>query len=117
MSSDVCSSDLTDANFATEVESGSGVTVVDFWAPWCGPCRFISPIIEELASEYEGRVKIGKLNVDDNPMTASAYGIRSIPTIGFFVDGQTVVGVVAAVSKAALKEVIETQLAAEDWDG
>src|SRR5690625_2979630 len=110
MSKDSSAVVFTDANFATEVESGSGVTVVDFWAPWCGPCRFISPSIEELASEYEGRVKIGKLNVDDNPMTASAYGIRSIPTIGFFVDGQPVEGVVGAVSKAALKEVIEKHL-------
>src|SRR5690625_6632022 len=78
--------EFTDENFATEVESGNGLTVVDFWAPWCGPCRFVAPVIDALADEYEGKAKIGKLNVDDNPATASRYGIRSIPTIGLFKD-------------------------------
>lgn len=102
--------EFTDENFATEVESGSGLTVVDFWAPWCGPCRFVAPVIDALADEYEGKAKIGKLNVDDNPATASRYGIRSIPTIGLFKDGEPVEGVVGAVSKGALQSLIEKHL-------
>jgi thioredoxin 1 len=104
--------EFTDGNFATEVETGAGVTVVDFWAPWCGPCRFVAPVIEQLADEYEGKVKIGKLNVDENPAIAARYGIRSIPTIGIFKDGQAVDGVVGAVPKAMLQTAIEKQLAA-----
>jgi thioredoxin len=80
--------ELVDADFAEEVEQGQGVTVVDFWAPWCGPCRMVAPIIEELAETYEGRVRFAKLNVDDAPETAARYGIRSIPTIGIFRDGR-----------------------------
>jgi len=104
--------DFNDGNFETEVEGGSGLTVVDFWAPWCGPCRFVAPVIEQLADEYQGRVRVGKLNVDDNPATAARYGIRSIPTIGIFKDGEPVDAVVGAVPRAMLHAAIEEQLAA-----
>ena len=104
--------EFTDVNFGAEVEGGAGITVVDFWAPWCGPCRFVAPVIEHLADEYEGRVRIGKLNVDDNPATAARYSIRSIPTIGIFKDGEPVDAVVGAVPAAMLKAAIEGQLAA-----
>lgn len=98
--------DLTDETFAAEVEGGKGVIVVDFWAPWCGPCRMVAPVIAELASEYAGRVKFGKLNVDENLETSRRYGIRSIPTIGIFKDGEAVGGVVGAVPKAYLEQLI-----------
>jgi thioredoxin 1 len=104
--------EYTDGNFEAEVEEGSGITVVDFWAPWCGPCRLVAPVIEQLAEEYAGRVRVGKLNVDENPGVASRYGIRSIPTIGIFRDGVPVEGVVGAVPKATLKNAVEKQLAA-----
>ena len=99
--------ELTDANFQTEVADKEGVTVVDFWAPWCGPCRMVGPVIEELAEEYEGEVRFAKLNVDDNQQTAGAFGVRSIPTIGFFKDGEPVGAVVGAYPKEALQDVVE----------
>lgn len=102
----------TDATFAAEVESGTGLTVVDFWAPWCGPCRLVAPVIDQLAEEYRGRVKFAKVNVDDAPGVAGRYGIRSIPTIGIFRDGEPVDGVVGAVPKQVLQKAIEQQLAA-----
>lgn len=98
--------EFTDDNFETEVEGGTGVTVVDFWAPWCGPCRMIAPMIEQLATEYEGRVRFGKLNVDDNVQVASRYGIRSIPTVAIFKDGEAVDGIVGAAPKAHLERAI-----------
>jgi len=104
--------EYTDGNFEVEVEEGSGITVVDFWAPWCGPCRLVAPVIEQLAEEYAGRIRVGKLNVDENPGVASRYGIRSIPTIGIFRDGVPVEGVVGAVPKATLKSAVEKQLVA-----
>lgn len=79
---------LTDKNFESEVLKGKGVFLVDFWAPWCGPCRMLEPVMEELAKDFEGKVKIGKLNVDENPQTAGQYGVMSIPTIIFFKDGE-----------------------------
>ncbi len=99
--------ELTDATFDAEVGNEKGVTVVDFWAPWCGPCRMVGPVIEELSEEYEGQVRFAKVNVDDNQQIAGAFGIRSIPTIGFFKDGEAVGAVVGAYPKEALKEVIE----------
>jgi thioredoxin 1 len=99
--------ELTDTTFETEVTMGKGVTVVDFWAPWCGPCRMVAPIIEELAEEYEGEVRFAKLNVDENQATAGQFGVRSIPTIGFFKNGQAVGAVVGAYPKDALQQVIE----------
>ncbi|MGD2069800.1 MAG: thioredoxin [Gemmatimonadota bacterium] len=99
--------ELTDAQWAADVEQSDGVTVVDFWAPWCGPCRIVGPVIEELAEEYAGEVRFGKLNVDENQQVAMAFNIRSIPTIGFFRDGEAVGVVVGAYPKEALKDVIE----------
>jgi thioredoxin 1 len=102
----------TDADFATEVAGSDGVTVVDFWAPWCGPCRLVAPVIDQLAQEYGERVRFAKLNVDEAPQTAAAFGIRSIPTIGVFKDGAPVDGVVGAVPKPRLAALIEKHLAA-----
>lgn len=99
--------ELTDAGWSEQVEDSEGVTVVDFWAPWCGPCRIVGPVIEELAEEYGDRVRFGKLNVDENQRTAEAFDIRSIPTIGFFRDGEAVGAVVGAYPKEALRDVIE----------
>lgn len=101
---------VTDASFADEVEAASGLVVVDFWAPWCGPCRAVAPVIEQLAQEYAGRVRFAKLNVDESPRTAARYGIRSIPTIGVFRDGEPVDGVVGAVPRQQLAGMIEQHL-------
>jgi len=106
--------DVTDATFDEQVAKSEGVTVVDFWAPWCGPCRMVGPVIEELAGEYEGKVRFAKMNVDDSPTTAGAFGIRSIPTIAFFRDGEPVGGVVGAYPKEALQQVIEDVLAKKE---
>jgi thioredoxin 1 len=100
----------SDANFAAEVEQGTGLVVVDFWAPWCGPCRMVAPMIEQLAAEYAGRVTFGKVNVDESPEVSARYGIRSIPTIGIFKDGEPVDGVIGAVPKQYLAAAIEKQL-------
>lgn len=94
--------EVNDANFAQEV--GQGVTLVDLWAPWCGPCRMVAPIVEQLAEEYEGKIKVAKLNVDDNPATAARYQVRSIPTLIFFKDGQPVETVVGAYPKQVLAQ-------------
>ncbi len=99
--------EITDATFDEQVIQASGITVVDFWAPWCGPCRMVGPVIEELAEEYDGEVRFAKVNVDDNQRTAGTFGIRSIPTIGFFKDGEAVGAVVGAYPKDALKQVIQ----------
>ena len=99
--------ELTDAEWKAQVEESEGVTVVDFWAPWCGPCRIVGPVIEELAEKYEGQVRFGKLNVDENQQVAAAFDVRSIPTIGFFRDGEAVGAVVGAYPKEALESVIE----------
>lgn len=102
--------ELTDKNFKTEVLDDSGVVLVDFWAPWCGPCRMVGPIIDELASEYQGKAKIGKLNVDDNPATASKYGIMSIPTMLIFKNGEVVDQMVGVASKAQLVDKLDEHL-------
>lgn len=102
--------EFTDANFAETATASGTVSVVDFWAPWCGPCRMIAPIIEQLSTEYDGKVTIGKLNVDDNPEIASKYGVRSIPTILILKDGEVVDKQVGVTSKAALTSKIEAQL-------
>ena len=94
---------VTDDDFATSIEGHKGLAVVDFWATWCGPCRMIAPIMEELAVKYDGQVKITKLDVDTNPKSAARCGVRSIPTILFFKDGQVVDQVIGAVPKAALE--------------
>lgn len=92
-----------DANFATEVEGAAGLAMVDFWAAWCGPCRMVAPIVEQLASEYAGQVKVTKLDVDANPRTAARFNVRSIPSILFFKDGKLVDTVVGAVPRGMLE--------------
>lgn len=98
---------VTDASFDTEVAQHKGVTVVDFWATWCGPCRMIAPALDELATELAGKVKIAKVDVDEAPETASNFGIRSIPCLVLFKDGQEADRVVGAQSKAQLKAWME----------
>ncbi len=93
---------LTDATFASEL-SKHPLVVVDFWAPWCGPCRMVGPIVEELSREYAGRVTFGKLNVDDNPMVSSKFGVQSIPTMLVFKNGVAVDGLVGASPKAYIE--------------
>jgi thioredoxin 1 len=99
---------FTDDNFKEAISEG--VTVVDFWAEWCGPCRMIAPIIDELYTEYEGQAKIGKLDVDNNPQVSFDLKIRSIPTIMIFKDGEMVDKQVGLTTKAKLEEKIKTQL-------
>ncbi len=102
--------DLTSAAWDSEVLQSSVLVMVDFWAVWCGPCRMIAPTIEELAKEYAGKVKVGKLNTDENPEVATKYKIMGIPTVMFFKDGQKVDQVVGAVPKPQLKAKIDTLL-------
>lgn len=99
----------TDATFQKEVLQSSLPVLVDFWAPWCGPCRIVGPVVEELASEYAGKIKVVKLNTDENETIASALGIMSIPTLAIFRDGKPVDGVVGAVSKGTLKKLLDKQ--------
>jgi len=100
----------SDSNFEELIEKAPGLAVVDFWAAWCGPCRMVAPIIEQLAEEYEGRVTVAKLDVDANQKTAARFGIRSIPSILFFKDGKHVDTVVGAVPKPHLERVIQAHL-------
>lgn len=93
---------VTDADFETQIEQHKGLAVVDFWAVWCAPCRIIAPSLDQLAQEYEGRVKVAKLDVDTNIATSTRFNVRSIPTILFFKDGKLVDQVVGAVPKAYL---------------
>ncbi len=95
---------LTDATFDQEVLKSSTAVMVDLWAEWCGPCKMIAPMIEEIAGEFKGKLKVGKLDVDNNPQTAIKYGVRSIPTLLFFKDGQLKDQVVGAVPKETLKK-------------
>ena len=96
--------EVTDANFESEVLKSDKPVLVDFWAPWCGPCRMVAPIVEELSDEYEGKVKFVKLNTDDNIRTASTYGIRSIPTLLVFKSGQPVGQIIGFRPKGDLKK-------------
>lgn len=101
---------ITDDNFANEIEAAQGLSMVDFWAAWCGPCRMIAPIVEQLATEYEGKLRVGKLDVDANPKTAMRFNIRSIPSILFFKNGELVDTVVGAVPRAMLERKIQQLL-------
>lgn len=101
----------TDFNFEQEVLKSETPVLVDFWAPWCGPCRMVAPIVEEIASEYQGKIKVVKLNTDEHQNTAVSYGIRSIPTLGIFKDGKVVESVIGAVPKQHLEEKIKPHLA------
>ena len=102
--------EYTDANFQTDVLQSDKLTVVDFWAEWCGPCRAIGPVIEELSKEYDGKVNVGKVNVDHNPQVSMNYGITSIPAILFIKNGQVVDKLVGAQQKANFVRKIEANL-------
>jgi thioredoxin 1 len=102
--------EFTDANFQSEVLESTTLNVIDFWAEWCGPCRAIGPVIEELSKEYAGKVKIGKINVDVNPNTSVNYGITSIPAILFIKDGKVVDKQIGAVPKSVLDKKIQAHL-------
>ncbi len=101
---------FTDSSWDQEVLGSDKPVLVDFWAEWCGPCRMIGPLVEELSSEYEGKAIVGKLNVDDNQAVATKYGIRSIPTLLIFKGGEVVDKIVGAVPKSMLAQKLEAQL-------
>ena len=103
--------ETTDATFKDEVLDNELPTLVDFWAPWCGPCRMVAPVVEELADEYDGKVSFYKLNTDDNPQVASTYGIRSIPTLLVFKGGEPVGQIVGFRPKGDLKKRLDEALA------
>lgn len=101
---------FSDTNFDTEVLNSDKPVLVDFWAEWCGPCRKIGPVVEELSEEYNGKAKIGKVNVDENPEISMKYGIRSIPALLIFKNGEVVDQIIGAVPKSVLKKQLEAQL-------
>ncbi len=101
---------ITDETFADDVLKASQPVLVDYWAEWCGPCKMIAPILEELADEYVGRMQVAKLNIDENPETPPKYGIRGIPTLMIFKDGNVEATKVGAVSKSQLTDFIESNL-------
>ncbi|MBV6624978.1 MAG: thioredoxin [Rivularia sp. (in: Bacteria)] len=103
-------SQVTDSTFKQEVLDSEVPVLVDFWAPWCGPCRMVAPVVEEISSQYEGQIKVVKVNTDENPNVASQYGIRSIPTLMIFKGGQKVDMVVGAVPKTTLANTLEKYL-------
>ncbi len=98
---------LTDQNFKTEVLDSQQVVLVDFWAPWCGPCRIVGPIVEEIAKEYAGKAKIGKLNVDENPVISQNFGIMSIPSLFIFKNGEVVDQLIGAQPKDVITEKLD----------
>lgn len=102
--------EVKEADFKEVVLDSDVPVLVDFWAPWCGPCRMVAPVVEEIAQQYEGKVKVVKLNTDENPQIASQYGIRSIPTLMIFKDGEKQETVVGAVPKTTLSNALEKHL-------
>ncbi len=101
---------FTDAQFSDQIKDG--LVLVDFWAPWCGPCRMVGPIIEDLAKDYAGKITVGKLNVDDNQNAAMTYRVMSIPTVILFKDGQPVETIVGAVPKGAYQQKLDKHVVA-----
>jgi thioredoxin 1 len=101
---------VTDATFEADVLKAAGPVLVDFWAPWCGPCRAVAPVLEKVAQAYEGRVAVVKLNVDENPVTAETFGIRSIPTIALFKQGEVVDGVLGMAPQSFFTEMLDKHL-------
>nr|YP_010196336.1 thioredoxin [Gracilaria cearensis]UAD83733.1 thioredoxin [Gracilaria cearensis] len=99
--------EVIDASFHEEVIKSSCPVLVDFWAPWCGPCRMVAPVIDQIANEYKDKLKVVTLNTDENPSTTTEYGIRSIPTLMIFVEGQRVYTVIGAVPKSTLATTLE----------
>ncbi|NEP60821.1 MAG: thioredoxin [Symploca sp. SIO2G7] len=110
MSANTLVKEVSDTEFQTDVLGSDVPVLVDFWAPWCGPCRMVAPVVDEVATKYEGRVKVLKLNVDDNPNSASEYGVRSIPTLLIFKDGKLADTVVGAVPAGTLSSTLEKYL-------
>jgi thioredoxin 1 len=102
--------EFTDGNFQESALSNEGLTVIDFWAEWCGPCRLVAPIIDELSTEYDGKALIGKVNVDENPEISFKYGIRSIPTILFLKNGEVIDKHVGTATRQYLNQKIETNI-------
>ncbi len=98
---------VTDASFEADVLQADGPVLVDYWAAWCGPCKMIAPLLDDAAKQYQGRVTIAKLNVDDNPDTAAKYGVRGIPTLMLFKDGKAVATKVGAMSKSQLASFLD----------
>lgn len=103
--------DFTDANFQTDVLAADVPVLVDFWAPWCGPCRMLAPTVEALATEYSGKIRVGKVNTDENPKISMSYGIQSIPTLMLFKGGQVVNTMMGAQPKERIKGMLDQALA------
>nr|YP_010904248.1 thioredoxin [Catenella fusiformis]WCH57499.1 thioredoxin [Catenella fusiformis] len=103
-------SQVEDASFYEEVINANIPVLVDFWAPWCGPCRMVAPVVNAIAEEYEDKIKVVKINTDQNPTTATEYGIRSIPTLMIFIDGEKVDTVIGAVPKTTLSSTLQKHL-------
>jgi len=102
--------ELNDASFESEVIKSENPVLVDFWAPWCGPCKAIAPIVDEISNEFTDKVKVGKVNVDDNPETSMKFGIRSIPTLMVFKNGEVLEQIVGAVPKSEIERALEKAL-------